>query len=179
LNDDPYAKLIAASADRTTSPEFIEDMGIIFEAFGLTRMEGRLLGALLVADPPEQAAENLADTLQASRGSISGAVRRLEAIKLVRRSSKPGERKDFFRVVPGAWNKIMYDRAAATRTLRELMERGLVSVQDCSPATQANLEEALSFYQFWEDSFNLLLRHWQAGNTDPKEIFASLDSPEK
>ncbi|MEM6428045.1 MAG: MarR family transcriptional regulator [Deinococcota bacterium] len=158
-----------------STKEFIEDMGATFEAFGLTRMEGRLLGTLLVADPPEQSAQALADSLQVSRGSISEAVRRLEKICLVHRFSKLGERKDYFRVVPGAWNQIMYERAKATRTLRELMERGLSSVQDCSPQTQTNLEEALSFYTFWEDSFDLLIRHWEAGNTDPKEIFAAFE----
>ncbi len=177
MNDDPFANLTTHAPETVSLPEFIEDMGIIFEAFGLTRMEGRLLGALLVADPPEQAAEDLAETLQASRGSISSAVRRLEAFHLVRRSSKPGERKDYFRIMLNAWNQIMHERAVATRVLRELMERGQAVVSDASAETQANMAEALKFYQFWEDSFELLLRHWQAGHTDPAEIFTTFEPP--
>jgi len=156
--------------------EFIEEMGITYENFGLTRMEGRLLGALLVADPPEQSAEDLAETLQASRGSISSAVRRLEAVGLSLRLSKPGERKDYFRMIPNAWNQMMHRRVTAMTALHELMERGLKMVQDRPAQGKRNLEEAVAFYRFWEESLDLLISHWHAGNTNPDDVFVPLPS---
>jgi DNA-binding transcriptional regulator GbsR (MarR family) len=156
--------------------EFIEEMGITYEAFGLTRMEGRLLGALLVAIPAEQSAEDLAETLQASRGSISSAVRRLEVVGLSLRLSKPGERKDYFRMVPNAWNQMMHRRVKAMTALRQLMERGLASVQDRPAEDKRNLQEAVAFYRFWEESLDLLISHWHAGNTNPNNVFAPLPS---
>lgn len=48
--------------------EYIEEAGLLLERFGLPRMTGRVLGALLLAEPLEQTAEELAATLQASRG---------------------------------------------------------------------------------------------------------------
>ena len=46
---------------------FIEEVSLALEQSGMQRMAGRVLAALLVAEPPEQTAEELADTLQASR----------------------------------------------------------------------------------------------------------------
>ena len=54
---------------------YVEDFGLMFEGFGLPRMVGRALGALLISDPPELSAEELAEALRASRGSISSATR--------------------------------------------------------------------------------------------------------
>ena len=45
---------------------------------GMTPMAGRMRGWLLICDPPEQTAAELADALQASRGAISGAADPLE-----------------------------------------------------------------------------------------------------
>jgi DNA-binding transcriptional regulator GbsR (MarR family) len=162
------------AASNPAKAEFIEAMGMTYEAFGLTRMEGRLLGALLVADPPEQSAEDLAETLQASRGSISSAVRRLELVGIVRRLSKAGERKDFFQMVPDAWNQMMHKRVAAMTALRQLMEQGLAAVQDKSTESKRNLQEAVVFYRFWEESLDLLISHWHAGNCDANQVFVSL-----
>lgn len=161
-------------ASNTAKAEFIEEMGITYETFGLTRMEGRLLGALLLADPPEQSAEALAETLQASRGSISSAIRRLETVGLARRLSKPGERKDYFRMLPNAWNQMMHNRVAATTTMRQLMERGFALVQNRPLEGKRNLQEAVAFYRFWEESLDLLISHWHAGNVDASKVFLSL-----
>ena len=95
-------------------------MGMVMEAFGLPRMPGRVFGALLVADPPEQTAEELADTLQASRGAISGATTLLEAMGLIDRTRKPGDRKDYFRNKPNAWYEAMTKEIMMMSTLRQL-----------------------------------------------------------
>ena len=73
---------------------YAEDFGLLFEGFGLPRMVGRVLGVLLISDPPELSAEELAEALQASRGSISSATRSLIGMGLVQRRTKRGERRD-------------------------------------------------------------------------------------
>ena len=46
---------------------FIEDISRFFEEMGLPRMAGRILGVLLIADPPEQSINDLCEVLQASK----------------------------------------------------------------------------------------------------------------
>ena len=50
---------------------FVEDVAVFLESFGLLRMAGRILAWLLICEPPEQSAADLARVLQASKGAIS------------------------------------------------------------------------------------------------------------
>ena len=36
------------------------------------------------------------------------------------------------------------------------------------------IEEAVAFYRFGEESLDLLVSHWHAGNTNPNNVFAPL-----
>ena len=71
---------------------YVEEFGLLFGQFGLSRMFGRVLGVLMISDPPERSAEELAEELGASRGSISQTTRSLIQMSLVQRWSRPGER---------------------------------------------------------------------------------------
>ena len=62
------------------SPEertFADEVGFYWEEAGGTRMAGRVLGALLLADPPEMSSSHLAMFLGVSGGSVSTATREL------------------------------------------------------------------------------------------------------
>src|ERR671917_677141 len=104
---------------------YVEEFGLLFGQFGLSRMLGRVLGVLMISDPPERSAEELAEELGASRGSISQTTRSLIQMSLVQRRSRPGERKDYFRIKPGAWHEIMRREMDSLCHFREMAERGL------------------------------------------------------
>src|SRR5947209_16094948 len=74
---------------------FADHMGRFYaRRYAFPPMVGRLLGYLTVCDPPEQSIGELADALLASRSAIAGAVKVLEATRVVRRSRPAGERMD-------------------------------------------------------------------------------------
>ncbi|MBS3968452.1 MAG: MarR family transcriptional regulator [Truepera sp.] len=139
-------------------------MGLVMEAFGLPRMWGRVFGALLLADPPEQTAEELATTLKASRGSISTATRMLEQARLIERISKPGQRKDYFRNKPGAWHEITKQRVAALGILRQMSEKGLQLLDGAGPEVRRGLSEMRDYFAYWEKIFPRLVAEWQAAD---------------
>ena len=62
--------------------------------YGFPPMAGRLLGYLLVCDPPQQTIDELSNALLASRSAITGAVKLLETYELARRTRSAGERMD-------------------------------------------------------------------------------------
>lgn len=140
---------------------YVEDFGLLFEGFGLPRMVGRVLGALSISDPPERSAEELADALQASRGSISSATRTLVGLGIVQRLSRPGERRDYFRVKPGAWDEMMRRELASIRRFREMAERGLGLLDPDNPEARRNLEEMRDFYAYWEEELPAVLERWE------------------
>ena len=151
---------------------YVEEFGLLFGQFGLSRMLGRVLGVLMISDPPERSAEELAEALGASRGSISQTTRSLIQMGLVQRQAKPGERRDYFRIKPGAWGGIMRREMEALGGFRETAERGLVLLDSQDPDARRNLEEMRDFYAYWEKEMPAVMERWeeesQAG--DPKPL---------
>jgi len=130
--------------------EFAEEVGLYFDRFGITRMAGRILGWLLVCDPPHQTINDLAEALQASKGSISSMTRALIQMGLVERFSIPGHRRDYFRIRSGGWAAILEYMAVEYRRFRELAERGLRTLEDDGPEVRERLEDMRDVCAFFE-----------------------------
>lgn len=140
---------------------YVEEFGLLFGQFGLSRMFGRVLGVLMISDPPERSAEELAEALGASRGSISQTTRSLIQMGLVQRWSRPGERRDYFRIKPGAWHEIMRREMEALGDFRKTAERGLELLGSEDPASRRSLEEMRDFYAYWEKEMPAVLERWE------------------
>ena len=140
---------------------YVEEFGLLFGQFGLSRMLGRVLGVLMISDPPERSAEELAGELGASRGSISQTTRSLIQMSLVQRWSRPGERRDYFRIKPGAWHGIMRREMESLGAFREAAERGLELLDSEDPEARRSLEEMSDFYAYWEKEMPALLERWE------------------
>lgn len=116
-------------SDRRGDPDhegaFVEEVGILFEDFRMPRMAGRIVGRLLLSVPAEQSSEELADYLDASKGSISTATRQLIDLGLVERVGMPGERRGYFRVRPGGWERLIVARLRGYEEMHLVAERGL------------------------------------------------------
>lgn len=76
---------------------FIEDISLYFEQMGIPRMAGRILGVLLIANPPEQSIDDLCEKLQASKSSASTSARLLSEMGLIERAPSPHPRRIYFR----------------------------------------------------------------------------------
>ena len=75
---------------------FTEDIGLFFEQMGMPRMAGRILGVLLIADPPAQSISDIAGTLMASKSSVSVMARLLAEYGLIERVATPVPRRDYY-----------------------------------------------------------------------------------
>ncbi len=104
--------------------ELIEEFGLVFEANGMPRMAGRVLGRLLMCWPPHQSMTQLAEALQASKASISTTTAMLAQMGFVERLSFPGDRQDYFRVRPTSTAIHVQDMARRLRAQLALVERG-------------------------------------------------------
>jgi DNA-binding transcriptional regulator GbsR (MarR family) len=147
---------------------YVEEFGVSFEQFGLPKMVGRVLGSLIVSDPPERSAEELAEELRASRGSISSATRTLVQMGLVQRFSRPGERRNRFRVRPGAWAELMRREQDSLKSFREMAERGLELMGGAGPEARRGLEEMRHLYAFWERELPALLKRYEEETSEAK-----------
>ncbi len=140
---------------------FVEEVGIFFEQAGLPRMAGRILGWLMIAEPPHQTTGELGEALMASKGSISTMTRLLIRIGLIERISLPGQRRDCFRIKPGASYQLLKDSLAQTTAFRQLIERGLELIKGKAHVNRQWLEEMRDMYAFFEREFPALLERWE------------------
>ena len=128
--------------------------------YGTPKMTGRVLGWLLVCDPTEQTAAQLAEALDASKGAISGATATLVRSRLVERLHVRGERADRFRLRPEAWDDQVRNREEAN-VARALISLGLEALDGASADRRARLEELDVFYAWWQERMETLWDEWQ------------------
>jgi DNA-binding transcriptional regulator GbsR (MarR family) len=140
---------------------FSEQASALFERTGLAPMTGRILGWLLVAEPAEQSAEEIARALEASRGSVSMSTRLLIDIGIVERARVRGERRAFYRVRPGVWPELLRQNLTRLTDMRRLAERGLEVLGPGAADQRENLEEMLGLYTYFERSLPGLMEGWE------------------
>jgi DNA-binding transcriptional regulator GbsR (MarR family) len=121
--------------------EFVEEMGRFLGGIGMTPMAGRMWGYLLICEPPEQTAAQIAEALQASRGSVSGTARLLAGPGLIRRTTRRGDRKEYFSAPAEALDSMLASAGAIYRQMREIAERGLAVTEGRAPESRARLQE--------------------------------------
>ena len=107
-------------------------------------MVGRLLGYLFICDPREQSIAELAEALLASRSAITGAVKTLEQMSLVRRSRAAGERMDRVSINRTSRQAIGFD-PAEYQEQAALAREGLAILADAPPERRAVLLEMAAF----------------------------------
>jgi DNA-binding transcriptional regulator GbsR (MarR family) len=136
---------------------FIEDISLYFEQMGLPRMAGRVLGVLLISDPPPQSLNDLCEILQASKSSISTTTRLLTEMDLIERVASPVPRRVYFQFKPGGWVVFMRQRLRLMASLHQIAEYGLELLEDRGPALRERLQEAHDMFSLIEEELPALL----------------------
>lgn len=152
---------MTGESHQSEQQHFVEDVGMAFEQAGLPRMAGRILGWLLICDPPYQSSGELSEVLQASKGSISTMTQLLLQLGLIERLSLPGRRRDYFRIKPDSWSEIMKRRMVLVATFRRLADRGLELLNGHTPEQRERLEAMRSLYAFFEREVPALFERWE------------------
>jgi len=140
---------------------YVERVGRTFEAFGLPPMTGRILGWLLICDPPEQSMNDLTDVLDASKGSISTSLQMLTVGGLVERTGIPGERRGYYRIQPDAWSELLRQKMQNLSVFTDLAREGIALMDDLDLRPKRRLEEMRAFYGFFEREIPALLERWE------------------
>ena len=146
--------------------QYVETFGLYFEQVGLPRTAGRIMGWLLVCDPPHQTMNELVDVLQVSKSSISTASRILIRASLVDKISLPGKRRDYYQMNKKAWTNSWLENAKQTAVLREIIAQGLTLLADEPVERRQRLQDMDDFYAFLQRELPLLLERWKKERYD-------------
>ena len=147
---------------------FVEEMGQFLASLGMTPMAGRMWGWLLIGEPAEQTAAEIAEALHASRGAISGTARLLATSGLIHRATKPGERREYFSAPPEGLDLLLGSAAAIYRQMRGIAERGLDAIADRPAASRARLQEFHDVMAFVEREVPLVIAQFLRERSEGK-----------
>ncbi len=136
---------------------FVEEMGQFLSSLGMTPMAGRMWGWLLICEPAEQTAAEIAEALHASRGAISGTARLLAGSGLVRRTTRRGDRREYFSAPPEGLDSLLGNAAAIYQQMRAIAERGLDAIADRPLEARARLQEFHDVMAFVEREVPLVI----------------------
>jgi DNA-binding MarR family transcriptional regulator len=141
---------------------FADHMGRHYaRRYAFPPMAGRVLGYLLVCDPPDQTIAELSDALLASRSAVTGALDVLERIHAIQRSRAAGERMDRVRADLASAQSRGFD-VSEYRELGDLAREGLEVLGDVSPERRATLVEMAAFADWLVDRTRALQQEWEA-----------------
>ena len=94
-------------ATETERTHFVERMGGALTSAGLARLPSRIFSALLIDEDGRMTAAEIGAALGVSPAAVSGAVRYLDGVGMVRRERERGSRRDIFVVDDDAWHETL------------------------------------------------------------------------
>ncbi len=150
----------SASPSQDDVARFVERFALMMTEAGLSRMPARVFGVLLVADTGKRTASELAESLQVSPAAISGAVRYLGQVGLVRRVRDPGERRDHYELLDDLWYEMYANRDKQFAEWAAIMSDGAATLGEHTPVG-ARLATSAQFFEFLRSEIPKLLQHWR------------------
>jgi DNA-binding transcriptional regulator GbsR (MarR family) len=144
---------------------FIERMGLALESDGLPRIAGRIFGLLLVSEDA-CSLDDLARELRVSKGSVSTNARMLDQRGVLERISRPGDRRDYYRVPPDLFSHTMAQRVARWQRFHEAIGAARTSLPIRSREVLERLEEYQEAYAFMSQVITEALAQWQVTRGD-------------
>jgi DNA-binding transcriptional regulator GbsR (MarR family) len=110
--------------------EMVEEAGKVFEKFGLTPMQGRIVASLTLSDPPEKTFDELVKYFKASKSSVSNSLNFLLMSKIVDYKTFSTKRKRFF-FITDSFFRVYFEKVL--ENVRELKEYAFRTVSIRTP----------------------------------------------
>ena len=139
---------------------FVESMGRYFEQFGLSRIGGRLLGLLMIAEEP-LSLDDMATTLSVSRASISTNIRLVTTTRMAELVTKPGDRRDYYQFTHDAWGHALRAEMNSLPPLRRMAARALAALGPNDHQAREQLEDLVDFCDFSIEERVGMIARWR------------------
>ncbi len=137
-----------------------EAAAAMIAAVGFPRMPGRVMMALIAAPADGYTAAELADRLGVSAAAVSGAVRYLQTIQVIRRVSRPDRRRDHYVIIPDTWYGLMTNNGPIYERLAAHIE-AIGAEHDEDHAARDQAAEMAEFFRFLAGRMPQLIEKWE------------------
>ena len=145
---------------------FVERMGAALTSAGLARLPSRIFAAVLVDEDGRMTAAEIGETLGVSPAAVSGAVKYLDGVGMVRRERERGSRRDVFVIDDDAWHDTLMQADNIYRPMITALAQGLEDLAADDPARR-RLQLSRAFMEFILDEMHDINARW---STRRKEL---------
>lgn len=157
MTDGSGRQVVPAEDDEV--PRFIERFATWLSDAGMGRMPARVFVALLAENSGKLTAGELAGRLQVSPGAVSGAVRYLAQVNLIRKEREPGARRDHYVVHDDTWYQALTRRDEYVARWIDTIGDGIDALGPDTPAGR-RLIETRAFLTFVQRKVPEMLKEW-------------------
>jgi hypothetical protein len=105
---------------------------------------------------------------------VSGAVRYLIQIGMVRRETEPGSRRHYYRAPDNVWGDVITNRDHLMARWTSVLREGVGILGADTPAG-ARVAESVRFFEFVSSELPSVIARWREGRTAPDGGRAPLD----
>ncbi|MEV6866096.1 transcriptional regulator [Streptosporangium subroseum] len=132
---------------------WVERVAMFLAADGVPPIAGRILGWLMICDPPEQSAGQIGQAIGASRASLTTNMRVLLTMDFVSRRTRPGERTAYYRVEEGAWERVVRRQISTLTAFRDITGDGMAML-GADSGRAARIREAQEIFDWMAKVFD-------------------------
>lgn len=139
--------------------EVVERLGGALAEVGIPLQPARVFAALLATEDGRRTSAQLVELLDISPAAVSGAVRYLSQVRMIRRERERGSRRDVYVALDDAWHDLMMQ----TEQLYAPILAALVVARDSvGPGSRAGERMQLSaeFLEFIQQEMDGVARRW-------------------
>ena len=113
------------SRDDEDALQWVEQMAkYLWDQDRMPMIAGRILGWLMICDPPEQTAGQISRAIGASRASLTSNLRMLGSVGFLSEHTRPGDRSVYYRAAEDAFGRMIARQVESMRRMREILQAG-------------------------------------------------------
>lgn len=139
----------------------VEQLGAALSDAGLPSLPSRVFSALLVDDDGRMTSAELTEVLGVSPAAISGAVKYLGHLQMVRREREHGSRREVYVVDDDAWHGALMRRDQLYAPILRALQAGMDELGADAPAYHRLMLTA-EFLRFVDTEMAQLTDRWAA-----------------
>jgi DNA-binding transcriptional regulator GbsR (MarR family) len=137
----------------------VEQFGAALADAGLPSLPSRVFSALLMDDDGRMTSAELTALLGVSPAAVSGAVKYLAHLQMIRREREPGSRRDVYVVDDDAWHGMMVRRDRLYEPLLRALDSALAERAPGDPAYQ-RIRLSAEFLRYVDAELDKLAEGW-------------------
>ncbi|GAA3488191.1 MULTISPECIES: GbsR/MarR family transcriptional regulator [Streptomyces] len=135
---------------------------------GMQRMASRVFAALLASEKGSLTSTELSEQLRISPAAVSGAIRYLTHVSMVRREREPGTRRDRYLLHDQLWYEAFGRRDQILVRWEAVLVEGAELLGPDTPAGR-RIAESAEFFAFVQEEIPLMMERWRAQRARQRE----------